>query len=603
LENLKRAQQPADYYVRRLSGFAVIIHNAKKKLQGLAFLRLFVFLATLVMVVMATRWGWPVLVTVAISGLLIFLLIVIRYHSLQRKLRYDESLADINENELKSLRGNYSMFDHGEEFNDPEHPFAADLDIFGPQGIYQYLNRSATSLGRQHLATWLAKPLTDGIVITARQEAVAELSAKPGFRQEFLATGYLVKEQPSDKNDLLSWIREPAGFASPKFRFYLIFIPVVTFAVLALAIFSVISPTWVLLYLAVPFGLTGIHLKKISKKYQVLSGKAELMKKYSGLFLKIERERFVSGKMNSLKEALHGTERLPSEATRDLSAVLDAFDARNNILAGFFLNFLLLWDIRQVVRTERWQERYRDELPRWLEVLAETDALCSLANFHFNHPASIFPEVGRGGAILDARALGHPLIMEKNRVDNPAAIPSLKHFTIVTGANMAGKSTYLRAVGVNLVLAMAGSAVIAEEMTFQPAGLVTSIRTKDSLQKNESYFYAELKRLKNIMDRLQQGETLIILLDEILKGTNSRDKQSGSIALVEKLLRYEAAGLIATHDLALGELEKTHPGSISNKSFEVVIENDALMFDYKLKDGIARQMNATFLMRKMGITD
>jgi DNA mismatch repair ATPase MutS len=150
---------------------------------------------------------------------------------------------------------------------------------------------------------------------------------------------------------------------------------------------------------------------------------------------------------------------------------------------------------------------------------------------------------------------------------------------------------------------MAGSAVIAGEMHFQPARLVTSIRTRDSLQKSESYFYAELKRLKYIIDRLQEGEKLIILLDEILKGTNSRDKQSGSIALLTKLLRHPASGLIATHDLALGEMEKTNPAHILNKSFEVVIENDLLVFDYKLKDGIARQMNATFLMRKMGITD
>ncbi len=168
---------------------------------------------------------------------------------------------------------------------------------------------------------------------------------------------------------------------------------------------------------------------------------------------------------------------------------------------------------------------------------------------------------------MTAKSLGHPLVPEKSRVDNPASIPGWKHFTIITGANMAGKSTYLRTVGVNLVLAMTGSAVIAEEMTFQPASLVTSIRTRDSLQKSESYFYAELKRLKYIIDRLHEGEKLIILLDEILKGTNSRDKQSGSIALLEKLLRYNASGLVATHDLALGEMENEYPDNITNKSF------------------------------------
>jgi DNA mismatch repair ATPase MutS len=235
--------------------------------------------------------------------------------------------------------------------------------------------------------------------------------------------------------------------------------------------------------------------------------------------------------------------------------------------------------------------------------LAEADALCSLANFHFNHPESVFPSIAEDGILLRARGMGHPLIPTRTRVDNPADITGWRHFTIITGANMAGKSTYLRTVGVNLVLAMAGSAVIAVEMTFCPAQLITSIRTRDSLQKNESYFYAELKRLKQIIDRLSQGQKLIILLDEILKGTNSRDKQSGSRALLEKLLHHDASGIIATHDLALGEMEKDHPGNIINKSFEVVIENDLLVFDYKLKEGIARQMNATFLMKKMGITD
>jgi DNA mismatch repair ATPase MutS len=335
----------------------------------------------------------------------------------------------------------------------------------------------------------------------------------------------------------------------------------------------------------------------------MLSRKSELVKKYSGLLQTVEKEAFNSPYMMGLKGALEGSGGLPSEATKKLSSILNAFEARNNMLMGFLLNFLFLWDMIQVIRTENWQALHREDLPKWLEVLAETDALCSLANFHFNHPGSIFPSPHRDGSLLEAKELGHPLIPVNDRVNNPANILCRRHFTIITGANMAGKSTYLRTVGVNLVLAMTGSAVIAEEMTFRPASLVTSIRTRDSLQKSESYFYAELKRLKYIIDRLHEGEKLIILLDEILKGTNSRDKQSGSIALLTKLLRYEASGLVATHDLALGELEKQYPENITNKSFEVVIENDQLVFDFKLKVGIAKQLNATFLMRHMGIID
>jgi len=387
------------------------------------------------------------------------------------------------------------------------------------------------------------------------------------------------------------------------FRFFVVFIPILTFLLVSLVSLSRISPAWILIYLAVPFGVIGMYLKTINRKYRMLSRKSDLVKKYSGLLQTVEKEAFSSPHMNGLKEALSGKGRLPSGATKKLSAILNAFEARNNMLMGFLLNFLFLWDIIQVMRTEKWQAMHKEELPKWMEVLAETDAICSLANFHFNHPGSIFPGIHEDGSLLIARDLGHPLVPERSRVDNPASIPGWKHFTIITGANMAGKSTYLRTVGVNLVLAMAGSAVIAEEMAFHPAQLVTSIRTRDSLQKSESYFYAELKRLKYIIGRLQEGERLVILLDEILKGTNSRDKQSGSIALLTKLLRYNACGLVATHDLALGELEKQYPDQVVNKSFEVIIENDLLVFDYKLKDGIARQMNATFLMKKMGITD
>jgi hypothetical protein len=594
---------PAQYYQERLDHFTTKVQAARKRLKKLAFLRLFVFLAAVILVVVVSRWGWYIVIITAVCGLALFLFTLLRYLSIQKLLRNEENLASINQNELNTLKGDFSVFEDGHEFEDPDHPFTDDLDIFGSRGLFQFINRSATSIGKKSLADWLSQPLTVTERIISRQGAVSEMARKPDFRQEFLATGYLVKEGPADRSDLLRWINEPAEFTGKRFLILLYTVPILTFIVLILAFTSVISPSLILLYMAVPFGITGRYIKTITRKYGMLSGKAELMKKYSGLFAAIEKEKFTSTKMISLRDVLHEKRRMPSEATKDLSDILDAFDVRNNILAGFLLNFLFLWDLVQVVRTERWQERYREELPRWLDVLAETDAICSLANFHFNHPGSNFPSISTNEIRLEAKALGHPLIPDKSRVCNPAFLLCRRHFSIVTGANMAGKSTYLRTVGVTLVLAMAGSAVIAEEMAFQPAGLVTSIRTRDSLQKNESYFYAELKRLKNIIERLQNGEKLVILLDEILKGTNSRDKQSGSMALIEKLLRFEASGLIATHDLALGELEQVHPESVTNKSFEVIIENDALVFDYKLKDGIARQMNATFLMKKMGITD
>lgn len=594
---------PSAFYFKRLEHFTGRVLAAQLRLKRLAFLRVGIFLVTMILIFISTRWNFYILGMIAFIGTITFLLTINRYLLLQRMLKHDESMAAINANELKTLDGDYSMFDDGEEFDDPDHPFTSDLDIFGRQSIFQYFNRSATSLGKLRLAQWFYQPLTDPGTIRKRQAAVREMSEKPEFRQEFLATGYLEKELPTDKDDLLSWVNEPAVFDHWKFSFLVIFVPVLTFSILALVFLSVISPAWILIYLAVPFGITGMYLKTISRKYRMLSRKSELVKKYSGLLQAVEKESFISAHLKELKDTLGGKKGLPSSATKKLSSILDAFEARNNMLMGFLLNFLFLWDIIQVMRTENWQALHREDLPKWLDVLAETDAVCSLANFHFNHPGSIFPVINQDDLLLKAKSLGHPLVPGNSRVNNPAFIPGWRHFTIITGANMAGKSTYLRTVGVNLVLAMTGSAVIAEEMAFHLAKLVTSIRTRDSLQKSESYFYAELKRLKYIIGRLQEGDKLVILLDEILKGTNSRDKQSGSIALLTKLLRYTASGLVATHDLALGEMEHQYPEQIVNKSFEVVIENDLLVFDYKLKDGVARQMNATFLMRHMGIID
>lgn len=598
----KDIPSPSDFYRSRLEHFTRLGKEAQSKLKRLSLLRLAIFLVTLVLVYFSVGWGAYAVVLVAVAGLAAFVFTLIRYVHLQRLFQAYESLATLNNNELRALKGDCSAFDAGAELTDPDHPYSSDLDIFGEQGVFQYLNRSATWQGRQRLASWLTDPLLDAQKIRRRQGAVDEMAGRPDMRQEFRVTGLQLSEQPTDRDDLLAWVGEPAEFDHWHFRFLVALVSFLSVTVLALVGFSVLPPVLLLLYMFVPFGILGVYLRRINRIYRRLSHKSALVKKYSGLLAILEKERFVSDEMESLVSKLTGKHGSPAEATRHLSGILNLLDQRNNMLMGFLLNFLFLWDILQIMRTERWRSMHRGDLAGWLETVAETDAICSLANFRFNHPGSVFPMIDPEGPALDAADLGHPLIPPKDRVDNPAQIPGMKHFTVITGANMAGKSTYLRTVGVSLVLAMAGSAVIARSMTFQPVRLVTGIRTRDSLQKNESYFYAELKKLKFIMDRLSAGERLVILLDEILKGTNSRDKQSGSIALVERLLRFDAAGFIATHDLALGELERDHPGQINNKSFEVVIENDLLVFDYRLKDGIARQMNATFLMKKMGIT-
>ena len=291
------------------------------------------------------------------------------------------------------------------------------------------------------------------------------------------------------------------------------------------------------------------------------------------------------------------------EAIQDLNQILAMLDQRNNILLAIPLNAFLLWDILYTRKLQAWQERYKDVLPHWLSTIAELDALCSLTNVHFNHPEFAVPSLkAEGEDYLTMHGAGHPLLSPKGRVDNDFVLKQEGQFVILTGANMAGKSTFLRTVGVNLILAHAGAPVCAKHMTLKPLKLFSSMRTTDSLQKNESYFFTELKRLKAIVDQLESGEALFIILDEILKGTNSKDKEQGSRAFLEKLLELKATGIVATHDLSLCTMMDEFPDRIRNMRFEIEIDDAGIHFDYLLRDGVCQNLNATFLMKQMGIT-
>ncbi len=284
-----------------------------------------------------------------------------------------------------------------------------------------------------------------------------------------------------------------------------------------------------------------------------------------------------------------------------LKKLVEQFEYRQNILVGFALNSLLLWDIRCVYKLWNWHNQHHKKLTDWLEVISEIDALISLANFAGNHPNFVFPEINDNDFIYRATSLGHPLLRENKRVCNDFEIDGWSKVMIITGANMAGKSTFLRTVGVNLILARTGAPVCAEKMVFTPIEIYTNMRTTDSLLKDESYFFAELKRIKGVLEWLQRGEHIFVILDEMLKGTNSVDKLNGSKALLRKLVQFKSFSLIATHDLKLSEMDTEFPMQVFNKCFEIRIENDELVFDYKLYNGVTKTMNATFLMKKMGI--
>jgi DNA mismatch repair ATPase MutS len=369
---------------------------------------------------------------------------------------------------------------------------------------------------------------------------------------------------------------------------------------LALSIAGIIAfPSFlIVLQLMIVF----LYARQTIQVQNIITSKSKILNKFSQSLLLIENSNFKSEYITDIQKQLVAEEgKIPSKAIRQLSVILNYMDSNLNILVSIILNGLFMFNLHLLLKVEKWKKQNQENVPNWFEAIATFDAMSSLANFAYNNNQFIYPDLIFDNFGFIAENLGHPLIDAEQRVVNDIKINGWNQFAIITGANMSGKSTFLRTIGANYILAMAGAPVCASKLSFYPIQIHSSIRTSDSLVKHESYFYAELKRLKQIIDELESGKKKLILLDEILKGTNSKDKQAGSIALIEQLLHYKSVGLFATHDLMLGELASRFPGQVNNLCFEIQIENDKMVIDYKLHPGVCKNLNATYLMKNMGI--
>lgn len=559
-------------------------------------------------------WGQGALMYAVTAACLLPFLLLVKYHNrLFLRKDYQEKRLEVNRQELAALDQDSSAFDDGKEFADPAHPYTYDLDVFGPRSLFQYVNRTCTRLGREQLARWMACHLDKQEPILRRQEAVQELAVKPSFRQHFRILGLLNKGQAADRAELLEWAQSPVRYRN---RNLLRRLPHMVTAVNLLCLAGVVTGVlpgnvWGVLWFGIvvaSFAFT----RQITKVQSVYGQKLRILGTYAKLLQTMDDEPMEAPLLRAVKDKIGGDRRQASQAIRRLVKLMNELDQRNNYLMYTVLNGCFFWELWQIMRIEAWKEVHAGELPHWLEAIGEMDALCSLGTFAYNHPEGYsYPDIlGDTNTGTDntetpfqlvAETMGHPLIPHDRCVCNDIRMSRRPAFIIITGANMAGKSTYLRTIGVNYLLACIGAPVCAEQMSLYPARLMTSLRTTDSLSDNESYFFAELKRLKSIIDRLQSGEQLFIILDEILKGTNSADKQRGSFALIQQLVRMRANGIIATHDLLLGTLKGRFPDCIDNFRFEADITGDELTFSYRLRPGVAQNMNACFLMKKMGI--
>jgi DNA mismatch repair ATPase MutS len=315
----------------------------------------------------------------------------------------------------------------------------------------------------------------------------------------------------------------------------------------------------------------------------------------------IESVVFKSGTLQSIQHPFLANNKKASADIKQLKGILDRFDIRLNPLVFIPLNTLLFWDLQQAFALENWKDSHKEKVENWFNSLGNMESISSIANISFNHPGWNFPAISNEPGMLNGEEVGHPLIEASKRVNSSFTTAGVNQLALITGSNMAGKSTFLRSIGVNIVLAMMGAPVCAKSFHLYPTKVMSSMRIADNLEESTSTFYAELKKLKTIIEAVNRNDKIFILLDEILRGTNSLDRYTGSKALIKQLIHHKAVGMIATHDLELAKLSEEFPANIHNYHFDVQVSNDELYFDYKLKEGVCQSMNASILMKKIGI--
>ena len=592
---------PENHYTERLSLTEGQLQQAKKQIFRISMLRLALFIAGIAGLYFFFNQTTLLITCICLTFLPLFILVKIHNRFFIRK-EWLETQARIIQEELQALSGDYSSFEDGKEYVNPEHPYSFDLDIFGRRSLFQSINRTCTFFGKVRLAEWLQNHLHEKTSIEKRQEMVREISEHTLFREQFRVAGLVHHGQSSDGEKIQAWSQSPAQYLHAGWvKTFIWGVPVINSLLLITSLAGWISFSWLGLsfgiFLVLSFGI----IKRATYIQETYGKQLKSLNGYARLIALAKAENWKSAGMQELMERFNLNGQSPIQALQQLSKELDRLDLRNNQFLYVLLEGSIFFQLQEIVRIERWKARYGQHISKWLETVGELDALCSLGTFAYNHPQYTYPELTEKPFCFLATQMGHPLMPASQCVKNDATIPSRPFFLIITGANMAGKSTYLRTIGVNYLLACIGAPVCCERLKLYPNQLITSLRTSDSLSDNESYFFAELKRLKRIIDLLNQGQQLFIILDEILKGTNSMDKQKGSFDLIRQFMQLKANGIIATHDLLLGSLIKQFPEEIRNYCFEADIKENELTFSYKLREGVAQNMNACFLMKKMGI--
>jgi len=572
-------------YKEKLETATQLYKQYYQQYNAIAFARLIDLLFAIVIgykAINESSWLWGFLAAVMI---VLFFLLIGKHKQIAVKRRIAKAKIAINEREIAFIEQGIYPADNGKDFEPAQHPYAYDLDILGEKSLYHYLNRTHTYLGRKRLAQRLLYP--DTTTIHTHQEAIKALTPQLAWRQTFMAHAEQIDDSPSFYDRLQQWAAAPT---TPMGKF--------------MRVFTVISPIVFTLSVIIGYIYDYEVLKSIAKLLLTIN-----LSVFFFYISKINKEKLgfehTYAMLYAFKECIaqveaHFPEKNKQASTHiaQLSRLLDDLDSVSNILVSIPLNIFSFYHLHRYRALLQWKRTYGTHIAQWLETVAATEVLCSFANFAYNNPHFVYPTFNNQYRI-SFEDVGHPLIAENERITNNITLDEA-HFVILTGSNMSGKSTFLRTLGVNMLLAQVGLPVCAREAAIHPLPLLVSMRLSDSLSDGKSYFFAEINRIEQIMTALKR-ERCMVLLDEILRGTNSEDKQYGTIKIIERLLSLKAIGIVATHDIEVCKTADRYPEQLQNKCFESYIHEGELSFDYKLREGICQNKNATFLMEKLGI--
>ena len=588
-------QETLNFYKKQIDQLTQELSAINRTILWVRILRLLVFTSTALLTYITFYQKKPPFFIIVL-GFLVFVFLIVKHQDLKEKRGILLSKISTNNLEINVINGRFTNLPDGSEFADPLHFYSQDIDLFGKGSFFQYLNRTVTHHGKATLANILCSNTITHV--EEKQHALQELSKKVLWRHHFSALANSVANTNTQTTQIISWITGYTNKIPPFLTYLTPLFSAISIGIITLLILKIIPFVVFTLWFFIGLIITGIYLKKTSSIYTSAGNAKAIFKQYYLLLEHIENGKFESEILVEKQQNIAVKNQKASSIFKKFSRILDAFDQRNNIVIAVVGNALFLWDIVNANKAEKWISNYKQVVQQWFDVVAFFDANTSLSNFVFNHPDYAFPVIQKNENGINAKNLGHPLLNSTKRIDNDFLIGK-DQFFIITGANMAGKSTFLRTVSLSIIMANCGLPVCAESYSYTPIKLITSMRTSDSLSDDESYFYSELKRLKFIVDAIKT-DTYFIILDEILKGTNSKDKAVGSKQFVEKLTLSKSTGIIATHDISLCELAEKHL-QILNYYFDAEIVNNELFFDYTLKTGICKNMNASFLLKKMEI--